>query len=615
MNAVTKLGSYSSLNGQEDDSGGAHPADKRKKPTGSALRRKQPLREKLQAGMGICRSAMWTVALFSIAINFLMLTLPLYLFQITDRVMASGSHDTLVMLSVVAVGALAVLALLNIARRLLLTRIGVRFETLLGGTLLGAGLKGVGTDATQSLQRIQDLSVVRNFVCGPVMLNIFDAGMAPLYFATVFMIHPDLGWIVLLGGSVLLFVAITNQRVTESSLSAANAHSVRAFMQAQAHARNAQVVRAMGMAEDSVRIWGQDHGSSLKAQVMASDRNVYLAGFSQFVRLAMQIGLLGWGAYLVLGAELTGGMMIAASIVGSKALSPVEGAIDGWRSFMAMRSASRRIKQSIATGINEPDHMIMPDAKGELSVENLHFVAQPGGQAILKGVSFSVEPGVRLAIIGASGAGKSTLARLLVGSLLPAAGTVRLDGTPLQHWDPRQLGRSIGYLPQEVELFPGTIRDNICRMRPDADDEDITRAAELAGAHDMICRFEKGYMTEIGMDGQPLSGGQRQRVGLARAYFGDPAVVVLDEPNSNLDGVGEQALADALHKAQQRSITTIIVTQRPAVLQNVDQILVIDNGQVAAFGKREDVLPMVARSETPAACKTDEQPASAPLLN
>jgi ATP-binding cassette subfamily C protein len=544
---------------------------------------------------------MWTVGVFSIAVNLLMLTLPIYLFQITDRVLASGSIDTLIMLTIIAVGALGVLALLNVTRRVLLTRIGMRFETLLGGSLLGTGLRGSSGEAMQGIQRLQDLNQVRGFITGPVMLNIFDAAMAPMYFIAVFLIHPHLGTIVLGGGMLLLVAAVANQKLTVDILNQANAYSVKAYMQAQAHARNAQVIRAMGMSRDSVRLWGADNAQSLKAQASASDRNVYLSGISQFLRLVMQIGLLGWGAYLVLDSQLTGGMMIAASIIGARALAPVESAIDGWRSFLSMRGASKRVSEAVSGSLKEVDRMLMPDPEGRVEVINLRYAPAPDKPAILNDVSFALEPGTSLAIIGPSGAGKSTLARALVGCIEPDNGIIRLDGMPLPNWNREQLGQSIGYLPQDVELFPGMIKDNIARMSYGAADEDITRAAQLAGVHQMISSLPDGYETEIGMDGQPLSGGQRQRVGLARAYFGDPAFVVLDEPNSNLDTAGEQALAETIARGSDCNITTVIVTQRPAILQSVDKILVLENGSVSAFGGRQTVLPLLGGGENQSA--------------
>ncbi len=580
-----------------------------------------PLRKTLVAGLAICKRGMWTVGLFSAAVNLLMLTLPIYLFQITDRVLASGSIDTLIMLTVIAVGALGVLALINITRRLLLIRIGMRFETLLGGTLLSSGLEGQGTKAAQGIQRLQDLNQIRMFVTGPVMLNIFDAAMAPIYFIAVFLIHPQLGAIVLGGGLVLALAAIANQKLTGNILNQANAYSMKAYMQAQAHARNAQVIRAMGMMRDSVRLWGADNANSLKAQVNAGDRNVYLAGLSQFIRLVMQIGLLGWGAYLVLDRQLTGGMMIAASIIGARALAPVENAIDGWRSFVSMRAGSKRVSETISENLEEKTRLYMPRLEGRIEVGGLHYAPSQDKPPILSDISFDLKPGTSLAIIGPSGAGKSTLARLLVGCLEATAGTVSLDGTPLKNWNKEQIGRSIGYLPQDVELFPGMIKENIARMTEGAYDADIISAAQLAGVHDMISAFPEGYETEIGMDGQPLSGGQRQRVALARAYYGDPAFVVLDEPNSNLDVVGEAALAEALKRGKRKKITTVIVTQRPAILESVDKILELQNGRLITFDTRQNILPdcsipnVPMRTETPIQYPVCQQPTGRPTAD
>ena len=600
MNALSEMSDFKDKRAPAT-SASRHGDQARHEAAGQSCPSQRPLRDILAAGLANCKQGMWTVGLFSVAVNLLMLTLPIYLFQLTDRVLASGSIDTLVMLTVVAVGALAVLSVLNVARRILLTRIGMRFETLLGGTLFSSGLRGQDYDAMQGIQRLQDLNQTRAFIAGPVMLNIFDAAMAPIYFIVVFLIHPHLGTIVLGGGALLLLAAIANQKLTVDILNLANGYSVKAYMLAQAHARNAQVVRALGMMRDSVRLWGSDHAKSLGAQVQASDRNVCLSGVSQFMRLAMQVGLLGWGAYLVLESQLTGGTMIAASIIGARALAPVEAAIDGWRSFLSMRAASKRVSEAIKANLDDKMQIHLPRHHGHLKVDNLHYAPSEDKPLILSGISFELKPGTSLAIIGSSGAGKSTLARLLVGCLEPTTGTVRLDETPLQNWNTDQLGQSIGYLPQDVELFPGLIKDNIARMSQFADDADIIAAAHLAGVHDMINQFPDSYETEIGMDGQPLSGGQRQRVALARAFYGDPAFVVLDEPNSNLDGFGEEALAKALKRAKRKKITTVIVTQRPAILQSVDKILMLQNGTISSFDTRENILPGLMGA---APCKT-----------
>jgi ATP-binding cassette subfamily C protein len=328
--------------------------------------------------------------------------------------------------------------------------------------------------------------------------------------------------------------------------------------------------------------------------VLAQDRNILLAGLSRLIRLLTQIALLGVGAWLALRGELTGGMMIAASIVASRALAPVEGTIEGWRSFVSARLSYLRIRGLLQSSPLNFERLRLPKAHGLLSVERILYVPPPSKRVILNGVSFQLTPGESLAIVGASGTGKSTLGKMLVGSIFPTAGSIRLDMMDLRNWDPRQFGESVGYLPQDVQLFPATIKENIGRMRADATDEAVYAAAELADIHEMVSQFPQGYETPITMDGTPLSGGQKQRVGLARAFFGDPRLVVLDEPNSNLDVAGELALGRALLRAKKRGITVVAITQRPALLRSVDKIMVLTNGTVQALGKRDDILPMIS---------------------
>jgi ATP-binding cassette subfamily C protein len=427
----------------------------------------------------------------------------------------------------------------------------------------------------------------------PTMVILFDAPMAPLYFAAVFLIHPSLGFVTLAAGGVLLAIAFINQRATSAPLGQANMYASKADAQADALARNAQVINAMGMLNESILQWGREQTGALTKQMTALDLSFWISGTSRFFRLFTQIAILGWGAYLALDNQLTGGMMIAASIIAGRALQPLEGMIEGWRSVVQTHVAYGRVKAAVQALQRERPRLRLPKPQGRVTAEKILYLPPGTKEPVLNGVSFDLKPGETLAIVGPSGSGKSTLARILVGCLLPTAGKVRLDGTELRNWDRRQFGEYTGYLPQEVELFPGSIKDNVCRMRRDLPDDTIYSAAVISGVHDMISQLPSGYETVLERNGAPLSGGQKQRIALARAFFGEPAMVVLDEPNSNLDAAGEQALTDTLIRARQKGVTTIVITQRPALLNIVDKVLILRAGRADAFGPPKDVLRRV----------------------
>jgi ATP-binding cassette subfamily C protein len=547
-------------------------------------------REPLVRWRETAKSNLIAVGLFSVFVNLLMLTMPVYLFQISDRVLTSHSVDTLLMLSAVTIGLIGVLSLLDTLRRQVLSRLATKMETILGGPLIASIVALAPASDGGNIQPLRNLHQVRGFIAGPTMLVLFDAPMAPLYFAAIFLIHPQLGYIVLIAGVVLIAIALLNQRATAASLGQASLYGSKADTQAESLARNAQVVNAMGMLNESVAQWGREQAAALTMQSGALDRSVWISGLSRFARLITQIAILGWGAYLALHSQLTGGMMIAASIIAGRALQPLEGMIEGWRSVIQAWAAYGRVCTAVETLRNEKPRLRLPKPKGHLVADKLLYLPPGNKEPVLNGVTFELQPGESMAIVGPSGSGKSTLARMLVGCLHPTAGKVRLDATELRNWDRRQFGEFTGYLPQEVELFPGTIRENVCRMRGDLPDETVYRAAQLTSVHEMICHLPSGYETMLERSGAPLSGGQKQRIALARAFFGDPALVVLDEPNSNLDAVGEQALTETMQRAKQQRITVVVVTQRPALLNIVDKVLILRSGRTEAFGSPQDVL-------------------------
>lgn len=549
----------------------------------------------LRNGVAAVRKNLMIVMLFTVAINALLLSIPLYLLQVSDRVLTSRSMDTLVMLTIAVVGAVLLQAFLDSIRRFILMRTAVELEVQLGAPILSAAARASLHGSGKDYQVLQDLQQLRSFLTSGTLISFLDAPLTPLFVVVVYLVHPNLGLIVMGCCALLFVIAYLNQMFTGKHFGEANNHLARANFHLDSMSRNSQIINAMAMIPEAVKMWGRETAGSLRANVAAQDRNIIFSGISKACRMLTQIALLGWGAKLALSGELTGGMVIAASIISGRALAPVEGAIEGWNQFNKSMSSYGRIKQLLLTSPLNFPRLRLPNPEGRLDVERILFVPPPQKKVILNGISFSLKKGESLAIIGNSGSGKTTLGKMLVGSIMPTSGNVRLDLMDLRNWDQRQFGESIGYLPQDVQLFPGTIKANISRMRDDVEDREIFEAAVLADVHELIATFPQGYETIVAADGAPLSGGQKQRIALARAFFGNPKFVVLDEPNSNLDTNGENALARALIHAKKQGITTVTITQRPALLQCVDKILVLKDGAVAMFGERTDVLQALTK--------------------
>ncbi|RCW21158.1 ATP-binding cassette subfamily C protein [Ciceribacter lividus] len=550
----------------------------------------------LARAITVIRRNMAIVMVFTVAINVLLLAIPLYLFQISDRVLTSRSMDTLIMLTIAVIGAVLLQAFLDTIRRFILMRTAVELEVQLGSPILSAAARASLHGTGKDYQTLQDLQQLRSFLTSGTLIAFLDAPLMPLFVVVVYLVHPHLGMIILACCAVLFVIAYLNQKFTARHFAEANGYLGRANFHLDSMSRNSQIINALAMIPEAVRMWGQETAGSLKSHVAAQDRNIVFAGLSKACRMMTQITLLGWGAHLSLSGELTGGMVIAASIISGRALAPIEGAIEGWNQFNKSAAAYGRIKQLLVSSPLNFPRLRLPNPEGRLDVERVLFVPPPQKKVILNGISFSLKKGEALAIIGNSGSGKTTLGKMLVGSILPTSGNVRLDLMDLRNWDQRQFGESIGYLPQDVQLFPGTIKANISRMRDDVDDRQIYEAAVLADVHELIATFPQGYETVVAADGAPLSGGQKQRIALARAFFGNPKFVVLDEPNSNLDTQGEAALAKALLHAKKQGITTVTITQRPSLLQAVDKILVLKDGTVAMFGERVDVLNALSKN-------------------
>lgn len=539
-----------------------------------------------------CRSAFVASAVFSFFLNLLMLVVPLYMLQVFDRVLSSRSESTLLMLTIVAGFMLLILGVLEIVRARVLVRTGVKFEASLKNRVFAAVFeRSVGAPGGTRAQALQDLDGLRQFLTGSGLFALFDAPWAPIFIGVIFMLHPWLGAASLVGALLLLALALLNEALTGRSLKAASERAIKANNFAEVSLNNAEVLKAMGMLGGVRERWNQHRQAAVSHQARASDRaGVVLAG-TKFVRLYLQILLLGTGAYLAMQQRITPGAMIAAAILMGRALAPVELAVGNWRSFVAARAALGRLKELLETVPAENAGMRLPKPQGRVQFEQVIAMA-PGGDMsspILKNVSFQLMPGGALGVIGPTAAGKSTLARVLVGVWRATRGTVRLDGADVYAWNRADLGNHIGYQPQEVKLFDGSVAENIARFG-NVDAAAVVAAAREAAAHELILRLPDGYDTIIGAYGHTLSGGQRQRIGLARALYGDPSLIVLDEPNTNLDQPGERALLATIAALKQAGKTLVIVAHRPNILASVDQILCLNEGFVDMLGSRDEVI-------------------------
>ena len=547
-----------------------------------------------EAALRACRRSFFVVGVFSFFVNLLLLTTAIYLMQVFDRVLSSGNRATLAYLTVVAGGAVLVLAVLEVLRSRALGRVSTWLEQRLAPVLLDRSVDEIVGRRYEAGSGLADLALLRSFVGGTGVLTLCDLPWVPVFLAVIYMLHPMLGHVALAGALVLGSLAWANDRFTQAPLKAAGAASRRADVVANSAMRNAEVVDALGLSDGLIRRWAKDGGEAVRLQALAANRSSTIVGISKFVRLFVQIGVIAAGALLVMEQQLTGGAIIAASIIMGRALAPVEQAISNWKHFVQAREAHSRLKASFARLPRRPEQMRLPVPRGHLSAERIVYGFDLDRPPVLKGVSFAIEPGEAIGIVGPSAAGKSTLARLLVGIDKPTAGVVRLDGGDIFAWPRRELGQYIGYLPQDVELFSGTVSENIARLS-EMDPDRVVEAARLADCHDLILKLDNGYETELGDSGLKLSGGQRQRIGLARALYGDPKLIVLDEPNANLDGEGEQALYQAVVRAKARGASLIVIGHRPSTLAAVDKVLMLVDGRVERFGPRQEVLEMLGR--------------------
>ncbi|MCP1169122.1 type I secretion system permease/ATPase [Limimaricola litoreus] len=548
--------------------------------------------EELREARAQSRWLYWAVAVFSLVVNLLMLTGPLYMMNVYDRVLGSRSIATLVALSVLVVFLYSMMGLLDMVRGRVMNRVAARFQAQLDQRVFSAALRASSGQKARAEAATgqRDLESVQRLIASPVLMAGFDLPFAPVFFFGIFLFHPILGLLAIGGAVILIIMALANQLMTRKQLEEANATTFQSEQLGTQIRHDSDMVQALGMRGAAFGRWNEARARSLTASIGATDTGGGFSAVIKAFRLMLQSGMLGLGAYLVLQGQMTPGAMIAGSILLGRALAPVEMIVNQWPSVQRAREGWRRLAVLLGEIRPEEQRTVLPRPKARLACEQVTVLPPGENQAALRMMSFQVEPGQAVGVIGPSGAGKSTLARALTGLWRPAAGKIRLDGASLDQYDPDVLGSYIGYLPQQVTLFDGTIKDNIARMSLTPDDAEVVRAARAAAAHEMILKLPEGYDTRVSSKGGRLSGGQIQRIGLARALYGDPVVLVLDEPNSNLDNSGSTALNQAIRDAKANKKCVLIMAHRPAAIAECDHILMIENGGRRAFGPKEEVL-------------------------
>ena len=558
----------------------------------------------IQAGLTELRAARsqsevlyWTVALFSLFANLLMLTGPMYMLQVYDRVLGSRSEETLIALSLLVVFLYSVMGILDYTRGRIMARVGAQFQASLDRRVFDAVVRKSAVAPDMRTQSgLADLESIQKFLTSPVLLAFFDLPWTPIFIAGIFMFHPMLGWLAVGGGLLLVSIALANQFLSRRpQLRAGQAGQAASVMSDQLRIE-AEMVQSMGMRDAAFDRWQAARGMALGAQIQATDVSGSFASLTKTLRLFLQSAMLGLGAYLVLQNEMTPGAMIAGSILLGRALAPIEAMLNQWPMVQRASKGWGALAELLGAVPPEPERTALPTPKARLVAKALTVVPPNEKTAALRGLNFDLPPGHAMGVIGPSGAGKSTLARCVTGVWRPAGGSIRLDAAALGQYEASVLGDHIGYLPQRVQLFDGTIAENIARLSSQPDATKVVAAAKKADAHEMILELPDGYDTRINSSQQRLSGGQIQRIGLARALYGDPVLLVLDEPNSNLDNEGTQALNAAIRAMKAAGQSIIIMAHRPAAIQECDLLLMLENGQRSAFGPKDEVLKSVVKN-------------------
>jgi PrtD family type I secretion system ABC transporter len=549
----------------------------------------------LESTLHSCRAAFTYVGVFSFFSNLLVLAVPLYMFQLIDHVLVSHSFETLGYLTLLTMVALITLGFLDIIRSRVLIILGRWLDKRLSPVALRRSCDDLLQGHTYANQSLRDVQQIRSFLSSPSIYFIFDAPWSPIFIIVTFLLHPSLGFVCLGGGILLFILAVLNEKITRKVTEEGQLAYIHMQNHVQTTMHNAEVIQAMGMMDGVIEHWKEKNSSLVNLGTISSNRNSLMLGISKFVRLALQVSILGFGAYLVIHEEITVGAMMTATILLTRAYAPIEGAIAAWKPLLAARSAYERLNKYFSEPPKRVTSSVLQIPLGALTAENVGFTPPGREKPILSDVSFTIMPGTLLTIIGPSAAGKTTLARLLVGVWPPTKGVIRLDKADVYTWERKDFGQYIGYMPQEIELFTSSIKDNIARMQ-NVSDDDIVSASHRAGAHDFIIHLPKGYDTVLIDAGRNLSGGQRQQIALARALLKQPKLLVLDEPTTFLDKNGQQNLFNAITELKKLGTTIVVISHYPALINYSDKILWLDHGKVLLFGDKQAILEKIQKA-------------------
>ncbi|MCZ8281070.1 MAG: type I secretion system permease/ATPase [Aquidulcibacter sp.] len=554
----------------------------------------------LELTLRLGRPAIVSAAIFSLGVNILFLALPLYTTQVYSRVLSSGSLQTLFVITIITIFAFIVSEILDFLQSRILAGFGTMLDQRVSGHVFAALFDGiVRRDAQAGAQALRDLDSFRQTITGPSIAVLFDVPWTPVYIIILLIIDPIVGLVCIIGALILLGLAILQDRLARPLILEANKEAVKGYAFTEAALRNAEVVRGMGMLGAIGEQWAKHRQNGMQHGTEASEVADRFGGAIKFFRNVIQVMIIGVGAVLILDNQISSGLLFANMILSSRALAPIDRIVSTWPTFVAAGNSFQRLNELLENYTPAQTATDLPRPAGRVTVEGLNYLLPDSGRLLLTNINFAVEPGEFLGVIGPSGAGKSTLARLLLGIHQPLNGAVRLDGSNVFGWSRNHFGRYIGYLPQDTELFAGTVRENIARFQTDVTDEEVIDAAKKANAHELIVRLPQGYDTELGAGGAVLSVGQRQRVGLARAMLRSPALVILDEPNANLDGEGEQALLMALREMKKAKQTVVVVSHKPSMLQDADKLLLLRDGKIELFGPRQAVLDRIQQIQAP----------------